>query len=284
MAERVFLGSPIPSAGGRVLVSPFQFLVDGNDNLRIEGWNTVASCQLTVSWRFAELDGIIRPYERTVTLTADRTKTTLNVPLGVGYLVNLAVYATAAAPRIGQTFVSIKLIRGLTAATMVLGWLVQGYVTAEQGLGWPGSPIGDSISGGGVQRAIAGTNPAAGAEFSETVPTGARWDLLYLNVELDTSSQAATREARLAFTQSSLTMAIVNTAGSQAASLNRVYTWGQALPVNAGIIGTIFQGAIPSPSILLAGDRFRSTTNGLQTLDDWRTPIYVVREWLEVDA
>src|SRR5439155_18890058 len=105
---------------------------------------------------------------------------TQNYKLGKGAILNLTVFASAGAPLMGQTYVIVQLIKGLTGATIVLGTLLGGYLTATQALGWPGSPIISSTDGEGCTRLIVGTTPAAEANILETVPTGARWELLSL--------------------------------------------------------------------------------------------------------
>lgn len=284
MAERVFLGSPIPSAGGRVLVSPFQFLVTGEDNLRIDGWNTVTGCVLTVAWRFADLDGTIRPYERTVPLTADRTKTTVNVPLGVGYLVNLAVYASGAAPRVGQTFVSVKLIRGFTGAMLVLGWLVQGYVTAEQALGWPGSAIQSSTTGEAVVRTILGTAPAAGAVILETVPTGARWELIMVYCQFTTTGAGAAREVVFSVPDAALFLTLVPNTATIPISVTVRLSFGPNLSALSDSTFVNRCTPFPQPLVLLAAQQFQISAFNLVAGDQFTAPQYQVREWLEVDA
>src|SRR5204863_2582589 len=89
----------------------------------------------------------------------DRSVKTSDHPLGVGQLLNLTVFASAGAPLIGQTYVKVQLIRGVGAAAIVLGTLLGGYVTAVHALGFPGSPIENSLTATPAIRYITGTNP-----------------------------------------------------------------------------------------------------------------------------
>jgi hypothetical protein len=75
--------------------------------------------------------------------------------------------------------------------------LLQGYVTDTSRLSFPGSPIRSSIEGPGVLRSITGTNPAANAEISETVPTNARWRVHAIRFTLVTDANVANREVAL---------------------------------------------------------------------------------------
>jgi hypothetical protein len=281
--EQVFLAQPVPSAGGRVIVSPFQFAVDGGDHLRIEGWNTLTGVSLQVSYRFARLAGTITAHRRDLALTADRLSTALVVALEPGYLVNLVVLVTGAAPSIGQTFVSIKLQRGLGAAAITLGLLVQGYVTAAQGLGWPGSPISDSVSGGGYLRNITGTDPAVGSEVAETVPVGARWELIGFRIVLVTSPTVIARRPILIFMTAALVTYMSSSSPSvSAASLTKEYVWNQDLAIAVEIASDRGQAGVPGAQ-LLAGNAIRVACINFQADDNWDAPTFTVKEYLEVD-
>jgi len=281
--EQVFLAQPVPAAGGRIIVSPFQFAVDGDDHLLIEGWNTVTGCALNVIWRFAEIGQAVKPYQRTLALTADRVVSELVVPLGVGYLVNLAVFASGANPRVGQTFVCIKLQRGLGAAALTLGLLVQGYVTAEQGLGWPGSPIEDSIAGGGVIRSFIGTNPGFQSEISETVPTGARWQLLNFAATLTTGADVRNRRPVFGMVTAAAEVYRSAQPGTMAANSAARWFWAVGLAHEVFVAGDARLAGLPTEAILLSGDSVFTVVDTGMASDDWAAPVLLVREWLEVD-
>jgi len=280
--EQVFLATPIPAAGGRVIVSPFQFAVTGEDHLRMEAWNASTGAILEVSYRFAEPNGVIVPHRRTLALTADRIVNEAVISLSPGYLVNLVVLVTGASPLIGQTFVCIKLQRGLGAAAITLGLLVQGYVTHEQGLGWPGSPIEDSFRVGGVCRIITGTD-LPNNEILEMVPTGARWNLLALAVDLTTSAVVGTRRTSLTFDDGATRYFRTTNPGSLSASLTATFYWSQGLPLDTVIGGQSATGGIPVDLWLLPGHRIRTMSSGTDAGDDYSAPIYIVREVLEAD-
>src|SRR5213592_1900599 len=173
--ERVFVAQPLASAGGRIIASPFQFYVTGEDHLRVISVNSLAGVRLKLQGRFIDTSGKLDAFSYDHIPTSDRTATTTMHQLGVGAVLNLTVFASTGAPVSGQTFVIVQLTRGLGAAAIVLGTLLQGYVTSAQHLGWPGSPIVTSTAGEPLIRKIVGTTPGAGNNINETVPTGARW-------------------------------------------------------------------------------------------------------------
>src|SRR5437764_14870702 len=110
-AERVFLATPIPTAGARVIATPFQFWTSGEDNLRVLSVNSLSNVRLKVQGRFLAPDGTITAASHDHTPHSDRTVVTTESALGVGAVLNLVVYATDATPRIGQTIVTVQLLR-----------------------------------------------------------------------------------------------------------------------------------------------------------------------------
>lgn len=284
MPERVFLASPIASGRGGVIVSPFQFILTGDDHLRIEGWNIVPGAVLELSYRFADLQGNIIAERQVLPLTADRVSAKLVVPLREGYLVNMIAIVTGAAPRIGQTFCCVKLIRGLAGSAIVMGLLLQGYVTAEQGLGWPGSALTDANSVGGAVRVVTGTDPAAGLDISETVPAGATWELLAVRLVLVTSATVADRRPILILRVGGVFVASIPLYGVIPANQTSVVTWAGGAAVDTSPTTVALVGLLPDKTILPAGSIISLLTLNLQVADNYAAPTLLVRETLDVDA
>jgi hypothetical protein len=281
--ERAFVAQPTAFAGGRVIVSPFQFTTSGEDNLRITSINSLVGVSLSVRGRRFNDEGLIEPFAYEHIPNSDRTAKTTDHPLGVGALINVTITASGATPLIGQTFVMAKIIRGLTGATLVLGTLLQGYVTSQQELAWPGSPIMSSIDGGGFVRTIVGTAPIPSLQIIETVPTGARWELLRMHALLTTVAGGVNRSAVLSLLTGGVFSAHLNPAASQPPSKLWHYSWGQGLQPVADVTLGILQQAYPPAAVLLAGESFTTTLYNGAVGDAWSAPLYTVREWLEAN-
>lgn len=279
--ERAFIAQPTAFAGGRVIVSPFQFTTTGEDNLRIISANSLAGVRLQIRGRRFNEDGNITPFSYDHVPNSDRTIKTTDHALGVGALINVTVTAAAGAPLIGQTFVMCKIIRGLSGATLVLGTLLQGYLTSQQELAWPGSPIINSVDGGGYYRTITGTIPPAGADISENVPTGATWELLMVEAQLTASAAAGNRVPVLKFSPSGTVFGASAQVSAVTAGLQGTYDWQATMPLTVAVLGGINVAAIPTPMRLLAGGRFLIATTNLAVADQWTAPIFLVREWLD---
>jgi hypothetical protein len=281
--ELVFPAQPAIVGGGRVLPSPAAFYATGEDRLRIVSVNSLAGVRLKMQWRVADSKGATVPNSVDHTPNADRTVKTTDYELGTGSLLNITVFASAGAPLIGQTYVMVQLVRGFGAAAIVLGTLLGGYVTATAALGFPGSPILSPLDGPGYFRVITGTNPAAGFSVLETVPAGARWDLVTFVNTLVASAAVSNRFVTLLIVASGAATVRMWADAAQVASETRLYMASQAAKQSSLLIGgtTYVWLGLPSPCIMRAGDFIQDFTVGITGTDDWAAPIYTVREWLE---
>lgn len=282
--ERAFLATPFASPSTRVIASPFQFATDENTNLRIVSANSQVGVVLAIHGRRLSARGEIEPFAFTHTPNTDRSVATQDFKLGAGALLNLSIFASSGAPLIGQTYVMAHLILGLTGATIILGQLLGGYCTAAQPLAYPGSPIQSSIEGGGYYRHITGTDPAAGTEFSETVPTGARWELLALRVTIACNATVAARRVNLHIDDGStiyLTAPQTDSAGAGETMPTFWAVWSAFSPPPRPDTPI---AQLPHGLILLAGHRLRSETDNLQAGDNLSAPQFTAREWLEVSS
>src|SRR5216684_7447604 len=90
-----------------------------------------------------------------------------------------------------------QLLRYVGGTAIVLGTLLGGYVTAVQALGFPGSPVSNSLDGTPPAVEGNGNTPAVGADTFDTVPLGARWEILYYSAKLTTSAAVANRRPSL---------------------------------------------------------------------------------------
>lgn len=254
--------------------------VTGEDNLRLRSLNAATGVTLAVTGRFLRLDGQIQPLQFSHTPNTDRTLATTLHKLGAGWLLDLRIIASGGTPIIGQCWALLELVRGFTGAITDMSTLVSGCVTATQPLTWPGTPARGTLDGRGAIRSIAGTNPAAGSEILETVPTGARWRLLSFDASLLTDATAGNREAALLLDDGASTLIKVGSGQAHGASTTYEYVaadFGTQPPVTGFNLR-----AIPLPPvILLAGYRIRTSTYSFVAGDNWTAPQMLVEEWLE---
>lgn len=280
--EHAFVATPFAGAGGKVIASPFQFLTDADTYLRVVSANSAPGVVLAIQGRRLDDKGTIQPLNEIHTTNTDRSVKTQDYKLGVGALLNVAVFVKAGTPLIGSTYVLVQLTRNTGAPAIVLGALLAGVVTTSQSLGFPGSPIVDSLSVQPAVRNIVGTLPAPGGQIIETVPTGARWELVGLHHTFTASAAVASRFVYSQFDDAVHirlnTFPGVSIAASQAFSLS----WARNLYPNWDGTNQLATIQLPLGLTMLAGDRLLIGAINIQAGDQFSAPIYQVLERLEV--
>jgi len=283
MPPQIFVASPFAAGGGRVIASPFQFYVTGEDRLRIITANSQVGCEVTLQWRFLTSDAKPVANRERLTPNSDRSVKTNDFELGVGFLLNLTAFASAGNPKMGQTFVIVQLIRGFGSAALVLGTLLQGYVSGVQHLAWPGSPIVSSTDGEPFLRIITGTAPGVGNDIFEAVPPGARWEVLSIRTNLTIGAAGTALPTRCRMGNAGLDIFAESMSGvvGGATTVNNVcYAQGlQQQTVN--ITGGVFVAAPIPPNRIPAGGGFLIHTDVAAAQVTWNFPEYNVREWLD---
>lgn len=280
--ERVFPAVSLPFGGGRILPSPTNFYLTGEDRLRVVVVNSLSGCAVRTQWRTANPKGDTVPNSQIQTPTSDRTVSSIDYELGVGSLLNVTVFAEGSTPRIGQTYVMVQLVRGIGGAAIVLGTLLAGYVTSTQAIGWPGSPIVSSIEGPGFVRTFTGTTPGPASEFNETVPTGARWELLSASWQFLTVGFGVTRLVNFRIINSGVRVYESANTFDQPAGQQGIYTIAQNAAYKSDNTNVIYNLPSPMNFVLMAAVSFQSLTFNFQVGDQHSALQVVVREWLEV--
>lgn len=226
---------------------------------------------------------VIEPFTVTLAPASNRTVVTKQVVLAEGYLLSMASLATVAATR-GQTFVRATLVRGAGNAPQPSQVLFADYVTTAFGAAFPNGRAVSPVEGPGFVRTFLAANPPAGADWTITIPSNARWKIRAWSALLTASATVANRQ-------------VVLTAGGGggngflAPALTNV-TAGQAATFSAAPLST-YTGVLPLFQILpLPGDLFLSgatgilqsfgvSTTGLQVGDQWSNISVVIEEWLD---
>lgn len=282
MTETIVRPGAFP-ASGRVTPASFPFFTTGEDNLRIVSYNTAPGVKLKINGRLVDTRGNTSPDSWDQTPNTDRSAKTTDLTLSGSTLLNITVFASAGAPLMGQTYVIVQLVRGVGTAAIVLGTILQGYVTTTQAIGFPGSPIQTSIDSGGYYRTLLGTSPAAGVEIVETCPAGARWDLVAAHLTLTTSATVIARLAKLKIVNTGHIALLLfpDQQVSNNIALNVLAAQVAKQSTFTSGVTTLTWIGLPAPCVLLAGDTFNTFTDNLQAGDQWDPPQYLVREWLE---
>jgi hypothetical protein len=249
--------------------------------LRLTVYNAAAGVTVRLSGRRLDALGRNVPFVDRLVPSTNRTASTFDKPLDEGWLIGVTASIAAGAPLDGQTYGVFSIGRGQGTAFEELDVLAAGTITAAKRIAFPGSPIVGPIDGPGALRSVSGTQPAAGAEVTETVPTGARWELLMIGLPLTTSATAANRIPAIIFDDGTNYLLQTVSVFQQAASLTVTHSFAQGFNFTGTVLSQIIGNALPANNRLPAGARFRSSTTNLQVGDQYGVPHYLVREWIE---
>ncbi len=251
-----------------------------DDALLVNLYNSLASATFKLVARVLDDSGVLRVVQAPLTTTSDRTQQQTRIWLPSGQLVALSVQATAQSPRRGQSWAVVFLESTLPSGATTLTPLAQGYITVESALFWPGGPYGSSVEGPGMLRSVLGTDPAAGAEIIETVPTGARWKLHALRADLSTDATVPARTVNFYVDDGTSRLFDMGGVATQAASGTLTYMIGvygyQPAQVWGGVLFDWPQGVV-----LFQAWRLRSATTNFVAGDNWAAPRMLVEEWIE---
>lgn len=261
---------------------PAQCYVERGDRLFLRTHNSVPSVRVQLRLRFMDIsDGRVREmlYEQSPSSTARAVQTTV-FDLAEGYILSATVVTANATVRRGQLWAQAGIVRGGELADQLVQVLVADYLTDNGIIGYPYGPIRSSVEGPGIIRSITGTNPAAGLEISETVPTNARWNLLAFSAVLVTSAAVANRQVNLIVDDGANTVYDFPSASVQAASLTHRYNAAPAAPAPV-VTNLRHLIPLPRPTTLFQGFRLRTSTTLIDPADDWGAPQLLVEEWIE---
>ena len=262
--------------------------VTGEEALQLSVFNGATGVTVALSGRFLavkqrddEEDPRPKPFSHALTPTTNRVATLRTETLGEGWILDGAVQVTAGTPLTGNTYAIVALVRGAKGALTTLSVLAQGYITANQRLSLDGNVLQGFTEGAGALRSITGATPGAGAEISETVPTGARWELLAFSAQLVTSATVANRNPSLVLDDGALVYARCPTTQLIAASLTYQVTWAQGFSSAQTTGANIAIAPLPINDRLGSAHRIRTSTVGIQVGDQYSAVQYLVREWIE---
>jgi hypothetical protein len=259
---------------------PTALYITRNDHILLRVHNSTPGLIVRTRLRLLLPEGNVIPMTFDATPTSARVLFETSFQLGEGFLLGLAVRGEAAAARRGACFVQVLLLRGGLQADQPVETLFSDYLAEGQLIGWPGGNIRQSLEGPGLMRNILGTAPAAGANITETVPTGARWMLQSFRFSLTTSLVVANRRVHVLFDDGANIFLDMAAADVVAAALTRNYNLDPAEFARTAQDSEIYVPFFPAV-LLTAGQRIRTTVTGLDVGDQFTAPRYVVQEWIE---
>ena len=257
---------------------PSGLYVTVDDIILFRGWAAVAGGSVQVTLRMLAPNGeIVTVFQVVNVLVNGATATTFLLRNLEGFILS----ATAALPSVqrGQVFCSLMLQRGAGTGDASLGQvLFQGYPDTFDTLGYPQSVPGSSLDGRGAILLTAVGAPAAGVDWSYTVPFGAHQVIRSVTALFTASAAAANRFPVLVIDDGAgdivaelpVTSVIIANQGMQ-------LTWAPGLnPLNVNNVQTM---GLNGEMRIRAGWRIRTLTAGIQAADQWSAIVVVVESF-----
>jgi hypothetical protein len=262
-------------------ISRSPYYVDDATYIRIQETSNIGGVAIQYGFRRGTVDGQVLPTRAQLLSAGDLVTHTQDLQLGGGLLYNVTV-ATELGIGEFSIFVQVFLIQGTGPNAIKLACLVAGYITGTQSLGWPGSPVQNSIEGNGRTRQILLANPGLGHDLTVSVPLNTRWrfQAFYALFQADGTAGArqpffnivGTLGATLLFMPWPSTIGL---GGASHCMAGEAYPWVTA-PGNQNQM-------LPTPAALDLGPNaiIRTFVSGMALGDAWLNGSIAVLEWLE---
>lgn len=123
-----------------------------------------------------------------------------------------------------------------------------------------------------------GADPAAGAQFTTTVPASHRWRLYGVKATLVTDATVANRGPYLIVDDGSTEVMRIPTSQVFAAGTTNVITW-ENTGFNTAVSASAVVISAPFPIILNAGYRLTSAAQNFQAGDNWGAPVFWYQDY-----
>lgn len=278
--ERAFLSTPIALGKSGAIATPFQFLLTGEDAIRV----TVLSRQ--VNTRAIVRGRMLRPGDSKVQAFSfevrnDNAYSHTSQHFHLGECVLLNVIAISNEEYRGECYVRVDVVRG-TGARVPLGTLIAGYVGGWVSRAWPGDALESPIDGPGRMMTATGATPANGANPVLLCPMFTRWRLVAVRAVLTTGAAVATRAPLLGIKHDGGYVHFSPPNRTQAASEVITYSWGAGITSPATAGSTLAHGGLPNDCFVFAEFTDRTVlemSTNLQAADQWSAITAYVEEW-----
>lgn len=242
--------------------------------------NSVSSVVVQVRWRILDPDLGLREGAELISPAADRSLVTTTTPVGKGQLLSVAVTVQSGTVLRGQLLAAAFLQGGPGSTFQPRRILGQRYLSSMGGLMWPGGIQEAGRSGLGYANAVGIPQPAAGHDFSLTVPAGVLWRVISLSGTFATAADVQNRGVVLKLLPNGGGAVQVLTAQTQAQNLTWTWSWltGQPATVQQGALVAV---PLPSGVLLTGGSVITSNIITMAPTDQWSGVFVNVEELIE---
>jgi len=257
------------------------FYVCDEDELRVGVQTAQSSVVIGVSGLMVNANGERSKFTVTVAAASDRSETVVQNNIGAGWILHAEAWVISGTVGPRQAYVTAHIVSNSGTPAVPMACLLRGYVHNNRSPSFPYDLYEAQTDGQGNIRSVTGSDPAAGAEVSDTVPAGARWRLIAAIFTLVASGAAANRRVHVTLDDGA-TVYLRSLSGTDitAGQTGIVSFWesGQLVASN----NSAQVAMLPSNLILVAGHRIKTVTTALDAGDNYGAPQYLVEEWLSL--
>lgn len=259
---------------------PAMSYIGVDDDLIIHAFASATSFPINVNVRILRADGQIISMPFTIPANIGRAGVVLTEQALEGYIVGISAMSTGIFNFGQYAYVSVGIARNPGGDGSVYIPLMAGYIHDKIAFGFPNTELQRPTDGAGVISSVVISAPAAGADFTVSVPAGARYRLISLFATLTTAVAVANRGVTLVVDDGVNILGQYPAQTVQAASLAVGYTFGDSVTGQASVQG--FE-SVSTPGMMFLGQnwRIRSVTSNIQAADQWSAGRMLIQEWLD---
>jgi hypothetical protein len=248
------------------LVQHSQFTQLG-DYYKITVYSQVTPCEISVAGRLRSPEGEFSNFDHRINVATSGLQTIFRPSSGAWWIMSIMASVVSGTVNPGDVSVKVELTQGVAPGNQPHDLLLFGYPSNFT----PASPM-YPLPPARAGLVFTGTNPAAGAEISETVPAGQRWKIKFISATLLTSAVVANRFPRLQFLRAGTMYARLPAGFVIPASSSMTALWANVGATNT-ISSTATIAVLPDLPPVEAGDVINTSTLVLDVADDWGAPV-----------
>jgi hypothetical protein len=263
---------------------PTALYVTQDDLIRLTVWADVQLTQVALTLRLLEPNGEIHQLVWNFNCQINTIPNFFQRNLSEGFVLDATLVTTTSGTHRGQCFARLSVLRGVGTGLIHHGVLFQDYLMTGCFLQFPGGQVKGSVEGQGAIVNTQIANPAAGVDWSYTVPLQHRARIMAIRAVLQTSATVATRSPLMQLLDlSSNVLLTIEPAAAQAASLLLAYNYAPGMP-SLAVVANNMKCPFPENMILTGGQKVAPTTLSIQAGDQWSNIWITVEQWWESDA
>lgn len=239
-----------------------------DDIILVKVWSPNAASTVNISLRIQTPDGDVVPCFYSYSINTVGGTPAQQVIEQIEAFILSATVETPGAPA-GQCYVQLMIVRGRGTGDQCAGQLLcSGYPGASAAIGFPQTPATTPAAGAGMTAAATVANPAAGADWTYTVPAGVQQTLISVRAVLTTGATAPTAPVLLRITSpTGQIIADVAALSTQATGVAVTYMWSAGAQSSSS--ANFQQMSLPTGLRLLPGSTIQTVTAGIVATDQW---------------